>query len=109
MSNALPVLDHVAMQSDRWLFIASLIVMGAVLYFVGKMFVNQNTELLEDLREMRVQARTDNDMHRKKLEQIIAQQSRQEQEIIDVMRANKMAIEGFAREIQFCRVKSKDT
>ncbi len=47
--------DHAANKSDRWLFIATLLLLGLVLYMVGKYFVKQHQQLISDHRDARAQ------------------------------------------------------
>jgi hypothetical protein len=45
--------DYAAVQSDRWLFIAALIVLGFVVAYVARWFVKQYEGLVTDFRQDR--------------------------------------------------------
>jgi len=45
--------DHVAAMNDRWLFIASLVLLGMFGVWVVRYFVKQHEQLLRDHRESR--------------------------------------------------------
>jgi hypothetical protein len=52
-ASVLKAADYAAAQSDRWLFIAALIVLGVVVAYVGRYFVKQYEGLVTDFRQDR--------------------------------------------------------
>ena len=53
MSEFLRGVDHAAAKDDRWLFIASLVLLGLFGVWVVRYFVKQHERLLEDHRQSR--------------------------------------------------------
>jgi len=53
MIDIITAADHAARQSDRWLFLASLFVMGVFAIAVARFFVKQYLRLVEDHRKDR--------------------------------------------------------
>jgi predicted PurR-regulated permease PerM len=51
MNDLLKLADHSAAQSDRWLFIATLIVLGAFAWYVARNFMRQYQALIDDQRK----------------------------------------------------------
>jgi len=49
----LPAVDHAAAMNDRWLFIASLVLLGVFAMWVMRYFIKEHTRLLEDHRKAR--------------------------------------------------------
>ncbi len=60
--------DHAARMDDRWLFIASLVLLGIFAIWVMRYFVKQHERLLEDHKRAR-------DCYQESLRGIVAEQS----------------------------------
>lgn len=58
MTDLANLADHGSQQSDRWLFIAVLIVLGLVVLFVARYFVRQHEGLLADHKQARADTRS---------------------------------------------------
>lgn len=55
MNETTKLVDHLAVQSDRYLFIATLIVLGFFAYIVMRYFLKQYESLINDHKEARSQ------------------------------------------------------
>lgn len=53
MNEAINTIDHIAKQSDRYLFLASLVILGIFAWFVMRYFLKQYESLLTDHKEAR--------------------------------------------------------
>jgi hypothetical protein len=53
MNETTKIVDHLAVQSDRYLFIATLIVLGFFAYIVMRYFLKQYESLITDHKEAR--------------------------------------------------------
>ena len=60
--------DHAAAQNDRWLFIASLVLLGLFGVWVMRYFVKQHERLLEDHKQSR-------ECYQESLRGVVAEQS----------------------------------
>jgi hypothetical protein len=67
-SEFIKAVDHAAGMNDRWLFIASLVVIGCFGIWVMRYFVRQHARLLDDHRQSR-------EMYQKSLQSVVAEQS----------------------------------
>lgn len=57
MIDPIPIADHAAAQSDRWLFIALLLVLGSVVAFIWRFMVAERsamTKRLEDITDRHI-------------------------------------------------------
>ncbi len=68
VSEFLRGVDHAAAKDDRWLFIASLVVIGMFGVWVVRYFVRQHERLLEDHRQSR-------ECYQESLRGVVAEQS----------------------------------
>ena len=68
LSEFLRGVDHAAAKDDRWLFIASLVVVGMFGIWVVRYFVKQHERLLEDHKQSR-------ECYQESLRGVVAEQS----------------------------------
>jgi hypothetical protein len=68
MSEFLRGVDHAAAKDDRWLFIASLVLLGLFGIWVVRYFVKQHERLLEDHQQSR-------ECYQESLRGVVAEQS----------------------------------
>jgi len=68
VSEFLRGVDHAAAQNDRWLFIASLVLLGLFGVWVVRYFVKQHEQLLEDHKQSR-------ECYQESLRGVVAEQS----------------------------------
>ena len=73
--------DHAAGMNDRWLFIASLVVIGCFGIWVMRYFVKQHERLLDDHRQSR-------EVYQKSLQSVVAEQSAANAKLILCLEAN---------------------
>ena len=77
--------DHAAGVNDRWLFIASLVVIGCFGIWVMRYFVKQHARLLDDHRQSR-------EMYQKSLQSVVAEQSAANAKLILCLEANTQVL-----------------
>jgi hypothetical protein len=77
--------DHAAGMNDRWLFIASLVVIGCFGIWVMRYFVKQHARLLDDHRQSR-------EMYQKSLQSVVAEQSAANAKLILCLEANTQVL-----------------
>ena len=73
--------DHAAGMNDRWLFIASLVVIGLFGIWVVRYFVKQHERLLSDHRESR-------ECYQQSLRGVVAEQSATNAKLVLCLEAN---------------------
>ena len=81
VSEFLRGVDHAAAMDDRWLFIASLVVVGIFGVWVVRYFVKQHERLLEDHRQSRV-------CYQESLRGVVAEQSATNAKLVVCLEAN---------------------
>jgi len=81
----LKAVDHAAGMNDRWLFIASLVVIGIFGIWVVRYFVKQHERLLEDHRQSR-------ECYQESLRGVVAEQSATNAKLICCLEANTQVL-----------------
>src|SRR5215475_3391418 len=77
----LNAVDHAAGMNDRWLFIASLVVIGIFGIWVVRYFVKQHERLLEDHRQSR-------ECYQESLRGVVAEQSATNAKLVLCLESN---------------------
>ena len=77
----LKAVDHAAGMNDRWLFIASLVVIGIFGIWVVRYFVKQHERLLDDHRQSR-------ECYQESLRGVVAEQSATNAKLVLCLDAN---------------------
>jgi hypothetical protein len=91
------VVSAAAQQSDRWLFIASLVVFGLFAAAVMRYFVRQHERLLEDHKEAR-------DTYQESLRGMVAEQSAANAKLITCLESNTRVLEECRDELRHSRM-----
>jgi hypothetical protein len=73
--------DHVSAQNDRWLFIASLVLLGLFGVWVVRYFVKQHARLLKDHKESR-------ECYQESLREVVAEQSATNAKLVTCLENN---------------------
>ena len=81
----LKAVDHAAGMNDRWLFIASLVVIGIFGVWVVRYFVKQHERLLDDHRQSR-------ECYQESLRGVVAEQSATNAKLICCLEANTQVL-----------------
>ena len=77
--------DHAAAQNDRWLFIASLVLLGLFGLWVMRYFVRQHERLLEDHRQSR-------ECYQESLRGVVAEQSAMNAKLVTCLENNTQVL-----------------
>ena len=88
--------DHAAAMNDRWLFVASLVVIGVFAWFVMRYFVKQHERLLEDHRQSR-------ECYQESLRGVVAEQSAANAKLIVCLDNNTKVLEECRDELRCSR------
>ncbi len=86
LSEFLRGVDHAAAQNDRWLFIASLVLLGLFGVWVVRYFVKQHERLLEDHKQSR-------ECYQESLRGVVAEQSATNAKLIVCLDNNTKVLE----------------
>ena len=91
MTNMNPIdvirnVDHAAAMNDRWLFIASLVVIGLFGVWVMRYFVKQHERLLDDHKESR-------ECYQESLRGVVAEQSATNAKLVICLDNNTKVLE----------------
>src|SRR6516164_6870768 len=78
--------DHAAGMNDRWLFIASLVVIGLFGIWVMRYFVKQHERLLDDHRQSR-------ECYQESLQGVVAEQSAMNAKLVVCLDNNTKVLE----------------
>ena len=101
------VASQLSVQSDRYLFLASLLVMGALAMVVARYFVNQYESLLKDHKESREKLLADHkesrDAHQGALARMVSDHNVTAQNLAVVLDRNTCALDENTEEIRRCR------
>ena len=89
--------DHAAAQNDRWLFIASLVLLGIFGAWVVRYFVKQHERLIEDHKEAR-------DTYQESLRGVVAEQSATNAKLIVCLENNTKVLEECRDELRLVRL-----
>ena len=92
--------DHAAAMNDRWLFVASLVVLGVFAVFVMRFFVKQHERLIEDHRQAR-------DGYQESLRRVVAEQSAANAKLVLCLDTNTKILEQCSAELQVSRMERK--
>ena len=101
MEPLIQLTHQAAAQNDRWLFIASLIVLGCFAIATMRYFVRQHERLIADHR----QARTD---YQSSLRGIVADQSAANAKLMVCLDNNSRVLEECRDELRTCREERRD-
>ena len=93
--------DHAAAMNDRWLFIASLMVIGIFGVWVVRYFVKQHERLLEDHKESR-------ECYQESLCGVVAEQSSTNAKLVICLDNNTKILEECRDELRFVRKERKE-
>ena len=106
MTNMNPIhvirnVDHVAAMNDRWLFIASLVVIGIFGVWVVRYFVKQHERLLDDHKQSR-------ECYQESLRGVVAEQSATNAKLVVCLDNNTKVLEECRDELRCsCRRKRR--
>ena len=89
------IATQAAMQNDRWLFIASLIVFGLFAATVMRYFVRQHDRLIEDHKQAR-------QSYQDSLREIVAEQGAANQKLITCLESNTRVLEECRDRLRAC-------
>ena len=89
MVDPIHVTGHLAGQSDRWLFLLALVVLGGLAAAVGRYFVRQYERLQAE--------------HQRVLESLMGRQAESQTELVRVVAANTEALRAVSQELRWCK------
>ena len=87
--------DHAAAQNDRWLFIASLVLLGVFGVWVVRYFVKQHERLLEDHKQSR-------ECYQESLRGVVAEQSATNAKLVTCLENNTKVLGACRDELRHC-------
>ena len=93
--------DHAAAMNDRWLFVASLVVLGVFAIFVMRFFVRQHERLIEDHQRAR-------DGYQESLRGVVAEQSAANAKLIICLEQNTKVLEECRDQLRLSRLERKE-
>ena len=97
----LTTVDHAAKMNDRWLFIASLVVIGLFGLWVMRYFVRQHERLIEDHRNSR-------ECYQSSLRGVVAEQSAANAKLVVCLDNNTKVLEECRDELRRSRRRTKN-
>jgi ABC-type nickel/cobalt efflux system permease component RcnA len=89
--------DHAAAMNDRWLFIASLVLLGIFGIWVMRYFVKQHERLLDDHKESR-------ECYQESLRGVVAEQSATNAKLVVCLENNTKVLEECRDELRLSRM-----
>src|SRR5579862_8617566 len=92
--------DYAAGQSDRWLFIAALIVLGIVVGYVARYFVKQYEGLVTDFRQ-------DRHKYEETLLRLTQEQGAMTKDLAVVLDRNTKVMEGWNEQLEMLRMQEE--
>ncbi len=92
--------DHAAAMNDRWLFIASLVLLGIFAMWVMRYFVKEHSRLLEDHRKAR-------HCYQESLRGVVAEQSATNAKLVVCLENNTKILEQCRDELGRSRRKNR--
>jgi hypothetical protein len=95
------LVSEAAQQSDRWLFIAALFVMGVVIYSVARYFVRQNTEDRAEHKADRADWVKRQMVHEETLKSLVQDGHKTMQELAVVLKTNTDALRECNQQLHF--------
>jgi hypothetical protein len=96
----LKAVDHAAAMDDRWLFVASLVVIGLFGVWVVRYFVRQHERLIQDHRISR-------ECYQKSLRDVVAEQSAMNAKLVVCLDNNTKVLEQCRDELRRSRNKQQ--
>ena len=96
----LKAVDHAAGMNDRWLFIASLVVIGIFGIWVVRYFVKQHERLLDEHRQSR-------ECYQESLRGVVAEQSATNAKLVLCLESNTKILGACRDELRHRRAKSR--
>lgn len=96
MHDLVKLADHASAATDRWLFIGTLIVLGAFAMLVMRYFVNQHERLIEDHKVAR-------DTYQSSLRDMVDETHKTNRDLAVVISKNTEALNNCAGEMALCR------
>ena len=100
MSEFLRGVDHAAAKDDRWLFIASLVLLGLFGVWVVRYFVKQHERLLYDHRQSR-------ECYQESLRGVVAEQSATNAKLVICLDNNTKVLEECRDELRCSRRRNR--
>ena len=88
--------DHAAAMNDRWLFIASLVLLGVFAMWVMRYFVKEHERLLEDHKRAR-------DCYQESLRGVVSEQRTANAKLVACLENNTRVLEECRDELRFSR------
>ena len=92
--------DHAAAQNDRWLFIASLVLLGMFGVWVVRYFVKQHERLLDDHKQAR-------ECYQESLRGVVAEQSSTNAKLVVCLDNNTKILEECRDELRCSRRRNR--
>jgi hypothetical protein len=99
-SKVLKGVDHAASMDDRWLFIASLALLGMFGIWVVRYFVKQHEQLLDDHKQSR-------ECYQESLRGVVAEQSATNAKLIVCLENNTKVLEECRDELRYSRRRNR--
>ncbi|MCU0786130.1 MAG: hypothetical protein MUF81_19195 [Verrucomicrobia bacterium] len=96
MNDFTNIASHAAAQSDRWLFVATLLVFGVFAVGVMRYFMRQHERLIDDHKQAR-------DTYQNSLQGIVADQSAANAKLMVCLDNNTAVLEECRDELRFSR------
>ena len=100
MSEFLRGVDHAAAKDDRWLFIASLVLLGLFGVWVVRFFVKQHERLLDDHKQSR-------ECYQASLRGVVAEQSAMNAKLVVCLDNNTKVLEECRDELRCSRRRNR--
>ncbi len=100
VSEFLRGVDHAAAQNDRWLFIASLVLLGLFGVWVVRYFVKQHERLLDDHKQSR-------ECYQESLRGVVAEQSATNAKLVVCLDNNTKVLEECRDELRCSRRRNR--
>ena len=97
MNDIIELTNRAALQNDRWLFVASLIVCGIFAASVMRYFVRQHENLIQDHKQAR-------DTYQESLRGMVAEQSAANAKLITCLDNNTKVMEECRDELRHARL-----
>ncbi len=107
MNETLSLANHAAQQNDRWLFIASLIVLGLVALAVARYFIAERREAALDHKALIADYKAAQEGFQKTLADLVDKGNKTNQELAVCLDRNTRAFEEVTAAVRFCREKGK--
>jgi predicted PurR-regulated permease PerM len=99
-SGYLRVIDYAASRNDRWLFLATLVVLGVFVWYVLRSFMRQHERLIDDHKKAR-------NAYQNSLRNLVAEQSAGNQKVIACVDNNTKVLQDCRDELRLCREERK--